>query len=364
MTKRERFLQTMTFGTPDRPSQGEYFYYPATRERWEREGLPAGVDLNDFFEIDFDPFRWTVPASYEVLPPFDEAVLEETEEYIISRIASGDVHKVLKNTPPPAMPQFISHPLRSREDWPGFQRRLDPNAPGRFPADFARWAAERAERDYPLGVWLGGSYGYLRNWWGVEGISLLLYDDPSLVEEMIEQLIHLSSGILDHILATGLQLDWVMFWEDLGFKTAPLISPDQFERFCMPFYRAMMDKVRQAGIPVVMLDSDGNIWDMIPLWLDAGITVMHPMEVASGMDVIEARRRYGKQVGFFGGIDKRALAGSFEDIRAEVLPKMNACLEDGGFIAACDHAVPPDVSFDNFRYYRDLIRETGEKYLG
>jgi uroporphyrinogen decarboxylase len=364
MTKRERFLQTMTFGTPDRPSQGEYFYYPATRERWEREGLPAGVDLNDYFDIDFDPFRWSVPVNYAVLPPFDEIVLEDTEEYTVTRIPSGDTLKELKKRPPPAMPQFIDHPLHSRDEWPDFKRRLDPSTPGRLPTELAGWAAARAERDYPLGVWLGGSYGYLRNWWGMEGISLLLYDDPALVEEMIEQLTCLSVGILEQVLAAGLQLDWVMFWEDLGFKTAPLISPHQYERYCMPFYRTMMEKVRQAGIPVVMLDSDGNIWDIIPLWLDAGITVMHPMEVAAGMDVIEARRRFGTRIGFFGGIDKRALAGTRADIRAEVLPKMHACLEAGGLITACDHAVPPDVSFENFCYYRELIRETAEKYMG
>ena len=81
------------------------------------------------------------------------------------------------------------------------------------------------------------------------------------------------------------------------------------------------------------------------------------MEVASGMDVVTTRKRYGRRVAFFGGIDKRALAGSRDDIRREVKPKLDACGADGGFIAACDHAVPPDVSFDNFRYYRDLIRE-------
>ena len=38
MTRRERFLQTLTFGQPDRPASADYFFYPATRERWEREG--------------------------------------------------------------------------------------------------------------------------------------------------------------------------------------------------------------------------------------------------------------------------------------------------------------------------------------
>ena len=71
-------------------------------------------------------------------------------------------------------------------------------------------------------------------------------------------------------------------------------------------------------------------------------------------------RRWGRRVAFFGGIDKRALAGSREDIEAEVVPKLEACLHDGGFIPACDHGVPPDVSFDNFRYFRDIVRRYSE----
>jgi uroporphyrinogen-III decarboxylase len=147
----------------------------------------------------------------------------------------------------------------------------------------------------------------------------------------------------------------------MAYKNGPLISPAMYEKYCMPLYRKAMDKVHAAGIPVAMVDSDGDVRELIPMWLDAGITIMHPMEVASSMDVIKARKQYGKKICFFGGIDKRPLAGSREDIRKEVLPKLEACLGEGGFIPACDHAVPPDVSFDNYRYFRDLIKQASEK---
>jgi uroporphyrinogen decarboxylase len=123
-----------------------------------------------------------------------------------------------------------------------------------------------------------------------------------------------------------------------------------------------MEQVHAASIPVVMVDSDGDIRELIPLWLDVGVYVMHPMEVAAGMDVVEIRKQYGKHIGFFGGMDKRTLAGTREQIKAEVVPKLETCFGDGGFIPACDHAIPPDVSFDNYRYYRDLVREVSEQF--
>ena len=81
MNRRERFLATMTFGSPDRPASGDYFYYDSTRERWEREGLPKGVDLNAYFGMDFDPFAWAVRTDLSVRPAFEPETLEETDHY-------------------------------------------------------------------------------------------------------------------------------------------------------------------------------------------------------------------------------------------------------------------------------------------
>lgn len=363
MNRRERFIETMTFGSPDRPASGDYFAYETTKKRWEQEGLPKDVDLNEYFEMDFTPFQWKIPHP-PVLPPvpdFGTTILEEDDTYQIVRRPEGEVVQILKNVPPPAMPHWVRYPLQSRKDWIEYKKRLNPDTPERLPENFTELAETYNQRDYPLGMWLGGTYGYMRNWWGVEKISVLFYDDPALIEEMIECMTFLALGFLKRILAAGVKLDWVMFWEDMAYKTGPLISPDMFNKFCMPFYRKVMEKVHDAGIPVVMVDSDGDIRKIIPMWLDVGVNIMHPLEVAASMDVTEVRKQYGKKIGFFGGIDKRALAGTREQIRAEVIPKLEYCFGEGGYIPACDHGIPPDVSFDNYRYYRDIVRNVSDK---
>lgn len=362
MDRRERFIRTMTLNNPDIAAAGDYLAYDSTRERWESEGMPKGVDPIEFFGFDFDPFRWQVPLNWKIDPYFDVETLEENDHFVVYRQGQGEIVRYLKNTPPPAMPQWLQYPLRNRADWDKYKLRLDPNSPGRLPANFNELVDEYSRRDYPLGIWCGSTYGIMRDWWGVEELSVLFYDDPALIEEMLEYLTHLYTTLLDKVLSYNVQLDVIMFWEDMAYKTGPLVSPKMYEKYCMPMYQILMDKARSAGIPVAMLDSDGNIGELIPMWLDAGINCMHPMEVASGMDVVEARKKYGTSIRFFGGIDKRALAGTREDIDREVIPKLRYCLEDGGIIAACDHGVPPDVSYDNFRYYRDLIRQESEKY--
>jgi uroporphyrinogen decarboxylase len=210
-------------------------------------------------------------------------------------------------------------------------------------------------------VWLGGTYGLIRDLMGVEGASFAFYDDPSLIADMVSHLTYFYSTLLDRVLATGLELDWAMFWEDLAYNHGSLVSPAMFAQYCMPFYFTIIDVLKRHGVKVIMLDSDGNIEGMIPLWLDAGINVMHPMEVAAGMDVRAVRRQYGTRVSFLGGISKKALAAGREAIDAEVIPKLRE-LQDtgGGLVAQCDHGVPPDVSLDNYRYFRDLVRELSE----
>lgn len=364
MTRRERFLQTMTCGHPDRPASADYFAYDSTRERWEREGLPRGADLNEYFGMDFDPFCWKVDVGNG--PVFDgkTTVVEESDEYVVEKFSSGAIVKRKKNEPPPAMPQWLRYSLESREDWEKFRPKLDPDLPGRLPSDLADIAKASATRDYPLGMWVGGSYGVMRDWWGMENLSYLFYDDPAMIEEMMEAQTHLSLTMFQRVLESGVKLDWIMFWEDMAYKNGSLLDPDLFRKYCLEFYKKIMAKARSAGIRIAMVDSDGDISELIPIWLEVGVSVMHPLEVAAGMDVIALRKKYGSKIGFFGGIDKRVLATTPGQIRQHVEPILEQCYRDGGFIPACDHAVPPDVSFSNYCYYRDLVREVSARMYG
>lgn len=356
----------MTCTQPDRPSYGDYLAFGSTQERWEKEGLPKGLSRQQLFDhFGFDHIDiWgndRLPVNDNVMPPYPSELIEETAEYIIRR-DGGSIIKILKNTPPPAMPQFLSHAVTDRKSWLDFKNRLNPDTPGRLPPNLSELALDSPDRQTPLGVWLGGTYGMIRNWMGVENASYLFYDDPALIEEMIEHLTLFYSTIAAKIFGTGIQLDWVMFWEDMCYNHGPLLAPDMYAKYCLPFYQAMIEIVLRHGVKVIMLDSDGQINDLVPLWLEAGINVMHPMEVAAGMDVRKIRRQYGKQVRFLGGIDKRAIARGPAAIDAEVIPKVRAIMESGGgMIAECDHGVPPDISLADFTYFHDLVRRLFEK---
>ena len=208
----------------------------------------------------------------------------------------------------------------------------------------------------PLSLGAGSFYGLLREWVGSERILYMFYDDPGLIEDMMEQELYLVTEVIKRTLK-DIKIQQAHLWEDMCYKAGPLISPAMVRKFMMPRYKKITDLLHSYGVDVIFLDSDGNVEQLVPLWLESGINYVWPFEVAAGNDVVAIRKKYGKDLTIGGGIDKRALAKGKEAIREEVMSKVPFLLEQGGYLPSVDHSVPPDVTFENFCYYINLMRE-------
>jgi uroporphyrinogen decarboxylase len=208
----------------------------------------------------------------------------------------------------------------------------------------------------PISLEVGSFYGFLREWVGSERILYMFYDDPVLIEDMMEQVLYLEIEVIKRTLK-DIKVQQVTFWEDMCYKAGPLISPAMVRKFMMPRYKKITDLLHSYGVDVIYLDSDGNVEQLLPLWLEVGINLIWPFEVAAGNDVVALRKQYGRDLIIAGGIDKRALTKGKEAIREEVMSKVPFLLEMGGYFPSVDHAVPPDVTFENYCYYINLMRE-------
>jgi uroporphyrinogen decarboxylase len=188
---------------------------------------------------------------------------------------------------------------------------------------------------------------------GTENLSLAFYDQPYLVHEMMEFIADFTIEALRRALEE-VDIDYFNYFEDFAFKTGPLMSPGVFREFMLPRYRRINEFLRAHGVSIITLDSDGNTEVLIPLFIEAGITGHWPCEVAAGMDPVKLSREYGRDMAFMGGIDKRELAKGPAAIDRELLAKIPPLLEAGGYTPYVDHTGPPDVSWQDFRYYMDL----------
>ncbi|MGD2175208.1 MAG: uroporphyrinogen decarboxylase family protein [Candidatus Brocadiaceae bacterium] len=354
MTHRERFRRVMHYQSVDRIPHWEFGYLGETIERWHGEGLPEEYDDNPSVEAYFgvDP-RAGVPFRQGLIPPFEGEweVLEEGEEKRVVRQPDGSVLEE-KTRGVKTIPHYIKFPIEGWEDWERFKERLDPEDPRRFETDYEALGRELLRSELPVGTGLGSYFGIPRNWIGFENISLMLYDDRELVEDIVETLTRVYYRQIEEALK-HVEVDFAGGWEDICFRSGPMISPGMFREVVGPRLKRVCDLLRRHGCTVIWTDCDGDVTDLVPVWLECGLNCMFPLEVHPGSDPVKYRKMFGRELLLRGGLNKHRLADGPQAILDE-LKRVEWVVEDGGFIPHGDHRIPETVSLENYRYY---IRE-------
>ena len=314
MNDRQRFSATMHYQSTDRVPLMDFNFWKETLPAWYPQGLPRWVDRRNeasYFGIDYslDDIETTWVRD-GLCPTFQKKILEDHDDTWI--LQQRDGVRVIRQKEMASIPHPISHLLTDRDSWrKHYKPRLDPDNFLRFPKDLEErikvW--KDPNRSFPIILPGGSLYGWLRNWMGMVNLSYALYDDPHWVEEMINTIADCIIGVLERILSIGGQFEAASMWEDMAYNSGPLISPSHFKKYLLPHYRSIADLLHKHDIDVIYLDCDGKIDSLIPLWLDAGINCMFPVEVGTwGSDPVAFRKKYGKDLLMMGGFDKHILS--------------------------------------------------------
>ena len=271
-TSRQRFLDTLTFKPVRRPwVRWGAFLWDETVERWKQEGWD-GTPLDDYFDLDrlvrVDPW-------YGPVPEFKHEVLSEDSETVTYVNHEGIVMREFKQHHDRSMPQFVKFPVETEAEFERFAaerlalnaaQRLSPEwkkmvTSGRVQAAVGRGelseadqvAAQQkptAQEEWPRKCWAdrwGGFFGSLRNMLGVENLCMAFYDQPRLIERMMEEradrIIEITGEVLKH---TRFDVFW--FWEDMAYKGGPLVGPELFRKFALRHYRRVCDWLHTQGI--------------------------------------------------------------------------------------------------------------------
>jgi uroporphyrinogen decarboxylase len=372
MNDRERFRASLCFGKPDRFTLHPGDPRESTLAAWHQQGLPEGVHWYDYLlevlGIDGTPHMRPPLAdtgvSLQMIPTFEEKVLEHRDGHYIVQDWMGAITEIsdqydytyLRQAKDFVTRKWHRFPVQTRADWEEMKWRYDPRAPARFPQDFSERCQAWRDREYPLRLMFRGPFWQMREWCGFESLCLLLVSDPEFVAEMAAFWTDFIMRTLEPLLAQ-VEFDYVEISEDMAYKAHSMISPAMTRRFLKPSYDAWVPAIKASGCPIVCIDSDGYIAELIPIWIEAGINCTRPVEVAAHNDIVAYRRQYGTQLAFLQGIDKRAIAAGGEEMRREVLRVVPPLLEEGGIIAGNDHGVPPDISWPNYVEYARLLAE-------
>jgi uroporphyrinogen decarboxylase len=312
---------------------------------------------------------WVPPLD----PPYEEVLIEEDERTITKIGYEGTKVRVKKDNPE-SMPQYLEYPVKDRKSWDEHKKRLDPYSNGRFPDGWdimtektvTNWPLKPElkgksfnERDFTLIQMCASIFGMPRDYMGIENISIALYDEPNLVQDMMEYQMFYSMEVLKQIFAKGIVFDVAFIWEDMAYKNGSLISPKIVKEWMVPRYKKITNLLHENGVEFILVDCDGNIDELLPLWLEGGINGVFPLEVAAGMDPLKLRNKYGKNLFLTGGIDKRELSKGKSEIDRQVAI-VKELLKEGGYFVQGDHHLPEDIPYENIVYFLNEVNKLGE----
>lgn len=373
MHARQRTMETLRFGHPDRvplvPGGGRR----STLEAWHKQGLPAEVkNYNEYaYRLAGGKRPWPAggpgfPVNERMIPQFEEKIIEERGDTRIVQDWKGNICEIssefgveyLRNAIDFVTRRWVKCPVETRADWEEMRKRYDATTAGRLPQDAAALAARLRDRDWPVTIHFSGPFWQLREWLGFENLCMLLHDDPAWVGEMAAFWTDYVAALLERTLKEFTP-DMVHLSEDMAYKSFSMISPAMARQYLMPAWKRWGEIVHRAGVPLYAMDSDGFIGELIPLWIESGINVCDPIEVAAGNDLVAFRKQFGRNMAYQGGVDKRAMARGGQAIEDEIA-RLKPVIDDGGYIPSCDHGVPADVSWPNYvRYVELLAKATG-----
>jgi len=360
MNALERFLAVMEYQPVDQVPNWELGVWPQTVDRWDEED-PATRRLHyNWFpgeaSLGMDPkeFIYFSPA---MIPAFEEETLEEDERTVTFRDSYGRIRKALKEGTARgvsmSMDTYISFPVTDMASWREIKKRYD-LSPRRYEPNWeitrvAGWQARQHPLIFGPNCTTLGFYWHARDLMGTEGLSYALFDQPELVHDIMEFhadfLIEAARPVLEKT-----TVEYVCLNEDLSMKNGPLIGPRQYKTFIYPRLKRVVEFYKSHGCRYFAIDTDGNPEAVVPMFMDAGVDILWPLERASDQDPVRLRKKFGKSLRLWGGVDKRVLAEGPEAIDTH-LRALRPLVEEGGYIPTVDHTVPPDISWPNFQHY-------------
>jgi uroporphyrinogen decarboxylase len=135
------------------------------------------------------------------------------------------------------------------------------------------------------------------------------------VEEIISDYNDFNIKMVEILYERGYRFDAMWVFSDLAYKNGMLFSPDFFSQIILPYQKKFFDLCKSKGMKVIY-HSDGNLSQLLPLLIEAGIDCIQPMEARAGNNVVEYTQLYGDRISFIGNINADILATDKEQIYA------------------------------------------------
>ncbi|OGV64938.1 MAG: hypothetical protein A3K19_10550 [Lentisphaerae bacterium RIFOXYB12_FULL_65_16] len=355
LTSKERIDRILKRQPVDRIGLFEHFWGD-TQKKWTAAGkIKQGQRLDEYFGFDM-----TGCGTMNVVGNLDfvDQVIEEDAETKLVRDGNGALlrrHKLHDSTP-----EHVDFAVKDRAGWDEHmkphlkydRRRIN------FQAyrDARRYAAEKNKFFF----WAGAhAFEHMKSVAGHEHMLVGMAWDPDWVKGMADTYARLYVELQETLFAEEGKPDGIWYYEDMGFKEHPFMSPAMYRDLIQPAHKYTFDYAHSLGLQVIV-HSCGFVEPLVPGLIEAGMDCLQVMEVKAGMDCRRLKKLYGDRISFIGGIDVRALyTNDLKKIEDEVQARVPPMMQGSGYVLHSDHSIPDTVNFESYEYFVKRGLEVG-----
>ncbi|MBM3211935.1 hypothetical protein FJZ33_06940 [Candidatus Poribacteria bacterium] len=194
--------------------------------------------------------------------------------------------------------------------------------------------------------------------WGFEGMMTMIADHPELVKYACERLLARAMTSISFSAALGASGIWI---EDC---MTDMISPQAFAELNVPYIRALVDGIRDAGMKSIYYfcgDPSGKLEHLVSTGADA--ISLEESKKNFQIDIEDIIEKINKRCVVLGNLDAINLLpkASEDELRVEITRQIKAGRANNSrFIMSLGSPVTPETSVERVRLYCDLVHEIGK----
>jgi len=336
----ERVMTALRLQEPDRVPHFERV------AKKVREAILPGASEEDFVaHLDLDGVRFidrTHSWSYETV---DEGKKIKRDQW------GGLVRYTSEDNPVPTEPA-----IKSEKDLEMYVLP-DPDEEWRY--DYLRQLVKRFKGERAIVVGVTDIFALGReNLLGDINYFRAMVKNPDFIDRANEVMLDYQLRYMRNCIDLDVDIFWVN--GDWAMTERPMVSRQFTEKFLAPPLKKLVDYAHSRGVPVIK-HTDGNIWPIYDTIIDAGVDGLHPIDPMAGMDIGEAKAKFGDKVCLCGNVSCAfsLVSGTEEEVREETREVIRKAGRGGGLICMSSNTVHSGVKPENYLAMVKAIREYG-----
>ena len=315
--------------------------------------MPIDVLPEDFFEHDI---AFSCESVYDDSLRFEVQVLKENGERTVRLNSYGVTEEVWLDKSRTGVARSIDVTIKNLQDWDNYSHLLTPSLERLDKAYPERYQNARKKQKFIL---LSFRCPWNLTWrmHGFENTLMNMALAPDFIERMFTDIMDFQLAMASLLHAEGYVYDGIELRVDCASRNGLLFSEQFYRDLLLPHHQRLCDFATEQNLPVI-IDNDGNMSALLSFHRQSGVRGLFPLEVKAGMDVRNLKKEYPQFV-YCGNIDARVMSMSRAEIEEEIASKILIAKEGGGYIYHVDHSVPPDVSFEDYVFALETVKQYG-----